>query len=457
MTELIKIDNQEFEFVKRRIDKHDLDYEVIIGARSDKRIQDVSRLIIDMIWTTYKAGSPGKLDFNLVKNDVVSFGEGDMVTLKVGQKPLFKGYVFAKEKNEKGEISATCYDQIRYLKARQSYNFSGMTAGAIIKKISQDFGLKWGQIVDTAYVIPSLVIDDKECLDTINNILQLTSQATGKSYVFYDDFGNLNLQENTALEVKYILGDESLVEGYSYKTSIDDDVYNYIKLVRPNKNKGQADVCLAKSATTMSRWGFLQLYEKVDENYNLAQLQELAQSKLREHNRPKRTLSLSCIGVADIRAGSIIPVCIKSLGDISLSQRLAAESVRHKFTPAMHTMDIDFTVLWPGDSYYAVQQRQFFEYDPTSASAKETDFSPLPTAQLRAHRVATVILFMTAIELRPFSIKAWEPGKNVIPARITSAPATKMSMLSPAVLLLKYLGITKATANVSISSIMTAI
>jgi hypothetical protein len=369
----INIDKQEVSFRDRPKAMNDLQYEVIIGARSNKRVQDVSNLISEMSWTTKKEGSPGQLDLELVKNDGVSFGEGDLVTLKVRQKPIFKGYVFVKDKNEKGEISVTCYDQLRYLKANQSYNFSGMTAGAIIKKISKDFGLKWGHIVDTGYAIPSLVVDDKECLDTITSVVQATAEATGRQYVFYDDYGNLNLQDIAALQVKYILGDDSFTEGYSYTTSIDDETYNYIKLVKPNKNQGQADVFLAKSATTISRWGLLQLFEKVDESLNAAQLQEMAKSRLAECNRPKRTLSLSCLGLAEIRAGSTVPVVIRELGDISLAQRLLAESVKHKFTPNSHTMDIDFTVLWEGDDYYGVQQRQFKEYDPSSAAADETD------------------------------------------------------------------------------------
>jgi murein DD-endopeptidase MepM/ murein hydrolase activator NlpD len=99
----------------------------------------------------------------------------------------------------------------------------------------------------------------------------------------------------------------------------------------------------------------------------------MAKSRLSECNRPKRMLSLSCLGLTEIRAGSTVPVVIEELGDISLAQRLLAESVKHKFTPNSHTMDIDFSVLWEGDDYYGVQQRQFKEYDPSSAAADETD------------------------------------------------------------------------------------
>ena len=78
--------------------------------------------------------------------------------------------------------------------------------------------------------------------------------GTGIVYVFYDDCGKLSLRKASNLEKKYIIGDESAAISYSYKTSIDEDVYNYIKLVRPNSETGQGDV-YAVSAKTSYRSG----------------------------------------------------------------------------------------------------------------------------------------------------------------------------------------------------------
>ena len=62
-----------------------------------------------------RTGSPGKLTFTTlkVKDASMSFSEGDQVCFSFDGKPMFMGYVFTKKRDREGEISVTCYDQIR--------------------------------------------------------------------------------------------------------------------------------------------------------------------------------------------------------------------------------------------------------------------------------------------------------------------------------------------------------
>ena len=79
-------------------------------------------------------------------------------------------------------------------------------------------GLKCGQLENTGYVIPSLIADETTCLDTIARALELTGEATGRSYCFYDKDGALTLTASTKMVSPYILGTESFAEGYTYRT-----------------------------------------------------------------------------------------------------------------------------------------------------------------------------------------------------------------------------------------------
>ncbi len=341
------------------------DYKLYLLDRAGGKTRDVTEVITEIKWNTERTESPGSLDFTLLKFPGVTnigFYEGDAVQLFIDGVVRFYGYVFSKDKNEKEEIKVRAYDQLRYLKAKQSYNFSGMTATAIIKKIAADFKLVTGSLVDTKYKIPSLVMDDKSCFDTITKALEMTAVENKIVYVFYDDAGKLTLKAAGDMQSKYILGDDSLVSGYNYKTSIDDDVYNYVKLVRPNSDTGKGDVYVASASNLIKEWGFLQYYQRVDEGYTPAQIKELCQNMLKYYAQKRRTLKLSCLGVPDIRAGNIVLLSIAGLGDIDLSMKLLVESASHRITANEYTMDLQFTVYLASDTRFTVQQSSGSEY-----------------------------------------------------------------------------------------------
>ncbi len=353
-------------------------YSLIAGSRDEKRVRDLTHLIRKIVWTTQRIGAPGKLEFDLLKGENAYYLEGDRVDFSVDGIRKFRGYVFTKEKNQKGEIHTVCYDQLRYLKARQSYVFSGRAASYIVKKVAADFGLKTGTIVDSKYTIPALLVDDKTCLDTIYNALELTAAGGGGKYNFYDEAGCLVLRAVSGMYLPHVLGDKSFAGAYTYRTSIDDEVYNYIKLLRPDAEAGRGLVHVAKSDETIGRWGFLQYYAKVDEELNAAQMKEQAKNLLLSYNRLQRRLRLEALGIPEIRAGNSVRVQIAGLGDISLSQWLLADKAVHTFDPYHHHMELEFALETADDSIFAVSYDSFQEAIPqttTSSSSSQSDAS----------------------------------------------------------------------------------
>lgn len=150
----------------------------------------------------------------------------------------------------------------------ESYAFIGKTLGEIIQQIATDMQLQTGTLENTGYVIPMLTKEDTQCLDIIDYALGLTQYNTGKTYSLFDDFGKISLREAGSMLSAEIIGNRSLLTDYTFKSDIDSDTYNQIKLVRPNKETGQGDVYIFNDSSTISKWGLLQKYEKVDENLN---------------------------------------------------------------------------------------------------------------------------------------------------------------------------------------------
>ena len=141
----------------------------------------------DIMLTTQRFGSPGTLTFNVVKDGDIAFNEGDQVILKVDNVNVFFGFVFVKKRDKEQIIKVTAYDQLRYLKNKDTYVYTNKTANQFVSLIAKDFNLNTGALENTGYRIPSRVEDNTSLFDMIQNALDLTLQNTGRMYVLYDD------------------------------------------------------------------------------------------------------------------------------------------------------------------------------------------------------------------------------------------------------------------------------
>lgn len=290
----------------------------------------------DFTVTLERKGTPGKLTFTLLKNQDVEFVEGDAVRFRISRTWLFYGWIFERSIDADGNIKCTCYDQIRYLKNKDSYMYENKTASELIKMIAKDYNLKCGSIADTKHKIARRIEEDKCLIDIILNALDETLAMTGKLYVLYDDFGKLTLKniEDMAFD---LMVDLEVIEGYQYKASIDDEVYNQIKLAYPNKETGKYDVYMAKDSKNIQKWGLLQHYEKIDEPTSGA---AMAEELLKLYNKTKRSITIKdAFGDIRVRGGTRILTNL-NLGDYKLKSYMIVESVKHMYKDGRYTMDL---------------------------------------------------------------------------------------------------------------------
>ena len=315
--------------------------ELIVASKKSGKVMEVSRSVTEVTYTTNRTGYPGQLEFTLLKAGELSFYEGDTVRFSVEGKLVFFGWVFTKSKDRWGVISVTCYDRIRYLKASASYAFYNQSASDILKQVAGDLQLELGAIADTGYKIPSLVEEDQSCIDIIEGAIHQTLLNTGDIYVMFDDGKGISLQKPENMKSSIMLGDRSLVTDYTYKTDIDQQTYNSIKLARPNEETGRADVVIAQDSSNIGQWGLLQLYQTVDGDVNDAQMKSQAETMLNYYNRVTRTLSVTSLGVPGLRAGMMIFLKISGFGDMKMNQYVLLEKVTHTFANDLHTMDFE--------------------------------------------------------------------------------------------------------------------
>lgn len=285
-----------------------------------------------------RKGAPGKLKFSVVKDDVLSFQEGNAVKLTVDGTDMFYGFIFTKSRSRLSPylIEVTAYDQLRYFKNKDTYVYSNKKANEVIKMIAEDFGLSIGTLEDTGYVIVSRTEDNTTLFDIAQNALDETLQAKTQIYVLYDNVGKLTLQNIENMKLNLLI-DADTVGNYTYSSTIDSQTYNQIKITFENKDAGKREIFVAKDSSNINKWGLLQYTDTVELSTSGA---AKAEALLKLYNKKTRSLSISdALGDLRVRGGSSVIVKL-NLGDISIQSYLLVEKVTHKFKQNQHLMDL---------------------------------------------------------------------------------------------------------------------
>lgn len=314
------------------------DLEIIVTLEDGTLIMP---LVLSASWTTERKGACGVFEFEVLK-EKIEFTEGNKVSVKYKGTPFFLGYIFKRNRSKTGKIKVTAYDQLRYLKNKDTYVFKNVTATEIIKRIAEDFKLEVGELADTGFKIIKRVEDNKTLFDMILYALTETLYNTKKSFIFYDDYGKLTLTNEEDLTIKDILLDDKSATDYKYSTSIDSNTYNKIKILRDNKEKNTREIFVVQDSHNIKKWGILQYFEKVDEKVTEAKVKEKVENLIKLYNHKRRTFSMDNVfGDIRVRGGSSLYISL-DVGDIIVKNRMIVDKVKHTFKFQEHIMDIDF-------------------------------------------------------------------------------------------------------------------
>ncbi|WP_107612975.1 C40 family peptidase [Clostridioides difficile] len=318
-------------------------------------------VVLDGItWEIERRGTPSKLEFTIVMDDILQFCEGNSVRLYYKGVGIFYGYIFQKKRDKENHIKIVAYDQLRYFKNKDTYVYSNKTASELVKMLAKDFNLKYNVIEDTKYKI-SRIEENKTLFDMILTALDDTLREKKEMYVLYDDFGRLTLKNVASMKLDTVMNND-VIEDFDYNSSIDSDTYTKIKLVRDNEETSKRDVYIAQDSAHMRSWGILQMFETVDKNMSEAEIKQKCDILLKLYNKKTKSLSLkNVLGDIRVRAGCLVPVFL-DLGDIELQNYMLVEKVKHTFENNSHFMDL---TLVDGD--------EFASYSSSSYSSGNTN------------------------------------------------------------------------------------
>ncbi len=286
--------------------------------------------------TLERKGTPGKLEFTVVKDGVLNFQEGNPVKLTVDGTTMFYGFVFTKKRDRGNTIDVVAYDQLRYLKNKDTITEEGLKASDLLKRIATDFRLNLGTVEDTGYTIETIVEENQTLFDMIQNALDETLLNTKQLFVLFDEGGKLTLKNINSMKVGLLI-DAETGENFSYESSIDVQTYNKIKLAFNNEKTGKRELYIAQDGEKMNLWGVLQYYEEIQTQTGAA---AKADALLKLYDQKTRKLTIkNAFGDVRIRAGSSLVVSL-NLGDIITNNFMVVEKVCHTFRGDEHFMEL---------------------------------------------------------------------------------------------------------------------
>lgn len=309
----------------------------------DGMMWDISGIVSEATWKTTRVGQPASFDFTLIRGGIYEYKDfkynvGDIVRVRYGEVNVFFGYIFTIDAGRDEQVKFTAFDQIRYLLANDTYNFEGVTATQIIQQIAGKFNLQLGKLDDTVHVIPKRREDNKKLLDMICKALDLTLMATTKTYVFFDDFGMLQLKELSKMKLDLVLGDQSLLYDYKHKLSIE-NAANRIKILQTFQDKTQPSKEYNRNdPVNEKKWGILQHFQTVDDKQNDEQINQQLENLLKLKNRVQQSFQVDALGDIRVRAGSGVYIY---LTELAVDKYFVVNTCSHKFDGLSHTMSLE--------------------------------------------------------------------------------------------------------------------
>lgn len=308
-------------------------------VESQGYIYDISEMCTDISWTDTLNDGASTLEVSYARNGL-TLQNGDVIRLTDNDQKdgIFFGSSFKVSGDESEIIKLKVYDQLRRAKHNDIVVLENGTLKNLVQNMCDYLSMTPGTLEDPGFIIPTIADYESTWLDHVVQAISDTLIGTQEMYCVRDEYGSVCLWNMRNLQMPLVLGDRSLVTGYSWERSIDEDFYNRVKVVWKNESSGQIEVAVATDQEGINRYGLLQYLESSPSGIdNAAKAQERANNLLKLYNHEKETIKMECVGDLRVRAGNSI---YGSIADIGLNRRLIVKKVTHTFLP-VHTMSVE--------------------------------------------------------------------------------------------------------------------
>lgn len=302
-----------------------------IGRRHSGDTWDVINLVSNIKWVTDLNFAAGTLTFDLLFDSSFYPQNGDIVEFQWNEQKIFYGYIFKASFKEDKKFSITAYDKTRYLKNQDSLVWPISTISDRFDTVCKMAEITHKVVNNSDYKLPAEVADSKTYFDMLKSSIDKTQKATNQMYYIFANYDIVELRKAPYNELNIIVGDQSLLTGFSFEKSIE-DASNSVRIIKKNQAESQQTSSTSTNDESSSDdpaktsfsytdsnsinvrdWGKLQTVENAKDKANDAQMKERADELLKEKNRETYTLSLTCLGDTSLVAGNSVNIQIDDL------------------------------------------------------------------------------------------------------------------------------------------------
>ena len=331
-----------------------------ITSKTDQTVWDIKASANNIKWETDLNFAAGTLSFDLM-NDIndghFKPNFGDIVEFQWDDQKIFYGYIFKLSYSETQKFSVTAYDKLRYFKNQDSIVWPISTISQRFETVAKMAEVAYKIVNGSDYKLNAEVADAKTYFDMLKSAIDSTQKATNQMYYLFANYDVVELRKAPFQELNLIIGDQSLLTGFSYDGSID-EAANVVRIVKKDQEQSQNVSATADtsettqtedpsktsfsytdaSGDTVSRWGKLQVVENAKDKANDAQMKQRADELLKDKNRPTYSLKLTAIGDVSLIPGNSINIKMADLDMIGFAIQNAA------FLKSNHNFSSDYTV-----------------------------------------------------------------------------------------------------------------
>ena len=291
---------------------------------------------VDRPWIEREEFCASKLEFTVMKDDTVSFNQGDAVSVKYDGEDMFLGYVFYKKRDKDKLIKVVCYDQLRYMKNRRTYTRGKMRLDEVVNKIADDYALRKGEIEKCSVTVGAVAAENVSLIDVVKKACSDVRSKSGERYILFDKCGELCLKNENSMVLDVVL-DDTQAENYEYTDTIDNEVYNIVEVYSDKKKYNTRYLGVASDKETMDMWGTLILSKKATDAGNE---KSEAEKLLSEYNRINREIVIKNVdGNPGFFPGSRVYV-VFTMGDVELDGYMRIKKAVHVFENNVYRCDV---------------------------------------------------------------------------------------------------------------------
>ncbi|MBA9027512.1 C40 family peptidase [Peribacillus huizhouensis] len=329
-------------------------------------------LVTSVTWSGDTTTASRQVEVSLINTldgeaKAVSVTVGNSVRVYKDDREIFRGVIFETDVRSDGTFSFTAHDYNYYLtKNTDTMKFTNQKASQIIASICKKYGIAYGTIEDTGYVIPQLILRDKTIYDMITIALTETRKKTGKVFLLTNEVGKLVLRERKSQVVRLIISDSTNLINANYTESIE-DLRNSVRITG-KAGEDSSGVTVGNDAS-IKRYGLMR-EKRHESEMTDAQLTPVANALLAELNKVTKESDVEALGDTSVFAGKSVQVYERMTG-ISGGFYVITDS--HTFDASgMHTMSLKVShVLELNEIEYEAPEEE--EASSTTIDGKKID------------------------------------------------------------------------------------